>query len=45
VKNDGIFWTQDFEVLDGFAGLQISPFFPGWNHSWYAVENDVSGTP
>jgi len=43
--DDGIFWMQDFEVLDGFLGFQISPFYPEWDHSWYAVENDIEGKP
>jgi len=34
----------DSEMLDGFAGLQIAPYYNGWAHSWHAVENDVKGT-
>jgi hypothetical protein len=43
VANDGIFWMLDSEILDGFAGLQISPFYNEWNFSWHAVENDIAG--
>jgi len=34
----------DDEMLNGFYGLQIAPYYNNWTHSWYAVENDVKGT-
>ncbi|CDW71552.1 calpain family cysteine protease containing protein [Stylonychia lemnae] len=39
-SNDGYYWLNETEMLDGFAGFQISPYFSSWTHSWFNKEDD-----